>query len=230
MQIFSLLSASKLGRPICVLGETMNPFWSVAIPLMRVSISGRRLVGIPRSDSPICCGPSRTLIASGSESLIECRRYRKTVALQVQLPCDDLWTRAAGRPPFESGAQPRLTAIAGPCCGTDVWAAPAQSRVFDLRLAPLGEYSFVRRPYLGSIGCLIWAMVLRARRLILLRIHGARALGVSRFTRLLSEVARLKWRRPGSNRQPPGCKPGAFPIELRPRIRRSIITSHRPIC
>ena len=42
-----------------------------------------------------------------SESLIECRRYRKTVARQVQLPCDDLWTRAAGKPPFESGAKPR---------------------------------------------------------------------------------------------------------------------------
>src|SRR5208337_2979507 len=26
-----------------------------------------------------------------------------------------------------------------------------------------------------------------------------------------------EWRRPGSNRQPPGCKPGALPIELRPR-------------
>jgi hypothetical protein len=27
----------------------------------------------------------------------------------------------------------------------------------------------------------------------------------------------LKWRRRGSNPQPPGCKPGALPIELRPR-------------
>src|SRR5262245_39669984 len=26
-----------------------------------------------------------------------------------------------------------------------------------------------------------------------------------------------KWRRPGSNRQPPRCKRGALPIELRPR-------------
>ena len=26
-----------------------------------------------------------------------------------------------------------------------------------------------------------------------------------------------KWRRPGSNRQPPPCKSGALPIELRPR-------------
>jgi hypothetical protein len=26
----------------------------------------------------------------------------------------------------------------------------------------------------------------------------------------------VKWRRAGSNRQPPGCKPGALPIELRP--------------
>src|SRR5208337_2664840 len=27
----------------------------------------------------------------------------------------------------------------------------------------------------------------------------------------------VKWRRAGSNRQPPGCKPGALPIELRPQ-------------
>src|SRR5688500_922501 len=27
------------------------------------------------------------------------------------------------------------------------------------------------------------------------------------------------WRRPGSNRQPPACKAGALPIELRPRER-----------
>jgi hypothetical protein len=25
------------------------------------------------------------------------------------------------------------------------------------------------------------------------------------------------WRRPGSNRQPPACKAGALPVELRPR-------------
>ena len=28
----------------------------------------------------------------------------------------------------------------------------------------------------------------------------------------------FQWRRPGSNRQPPACKAGALPIELRPRI------------
>jgi hypothetical protein len=27
-----------------------------------------------------------------------------------------------------------------------------------------------------------------------------------------------KWRRPGSNRQPPPCKGGALPVELRPRM------------
>ena len=27
-----------------------------------------------------------------------------------------------------------------------------------------------------------------------------------------------KWRRPGSNRQPPACKAGALPVELRPRL------------
>ena len=29
------------------------------------------------------------------------------------------------------------------------------------------------------------------------------------------------WRRPGSNRQPPACKAGALPIELRPREKRA---------
>jgi hypothetical protein len=33
----------------------------------------------------------------------------------------------------------------------------------------------------------------------------------------------LEWRRPGSNRQPLGCKPSALPIELRPR---AITPSH----
>jgi hypothetical protein len=28
---------------------------------------------------------------------------------------------------------------------------------------------------------------------------------------------RIKWRRPGSDRQPPACKAGALPVELRPR-------------
>ena len=30
----------------------------------------------------------------------------------------------------------------------------------------------------------------------------------------------LKWRRAGSNRQPPACKAGALPIELRPQGKR----------
>ena len=29
---------------------------------------------------------------------------------------------------------------------------------------------------------------------------------------------RREWRRPGSNRQPPACKAGALPVELRPRL------------
>ena len=33
----------------------------------------------------------------------------------------------------------------------------------------------------------------------------------------VKRLIEVKWRRPGSNRQPPGCKPGALPIELRPR-------------
>ncbi len=33
----------------------------------------------------------------------------------------------------------------------------------------------------------------------------------------LGLFGRIEWRRPGSNRQPPGCKPGALPVELRPR-------------
>src|SRR5262245_5412260 len=37
----------------------------------------------------------------------------------------------------------------------------------------------------------------------------------------------LKWRRPGSNRQPPPCKGGALPIELRPRDRRRSSTFER---
>lgn len=32
----------------------------------------------------------------------------------------------------------------------------------------------------------------------------------------------VKWSRPGSNRRPPGCKPGALPIELRPRSRPKV--------
>ena len=32
-----------------------------------------------------------------------------------------------------------------------------------------------------------------------------------------SQRTSLHWSRPGSNRQPPGCKPGALPVELQPR-------------
>ena len=32
-----------------------------------------------------------------------------------------------------------------------------------------------------------------------------------------------KWRIPGSNRRPPGCKPGALPAELIPRIESSSV-------
>ena len=31
---------------------------------------------------------------------------------------------------------------------------------------------------------------------------------------------RILWRRPGSNRQPPACKAGALPVELRPLLGR----------
>ena len=32
----------------------------------------------------------------------------------------------------------------------------------------------------------------------------------------LAQQELMNWSRAGSNRQPPGCKPGALPIELRP--------------
>ena len=35
------------------------------------------------------------------------------------------------------------------------------------------------------------------------------------------------WRRPDSNRRPPGCKPGALPTELRPRL--GVIRLGRPV-
>lgn len=35
--------------------------------------------------------------------------------------------------------------------------------------------------------------------------------------------SRVKWSRAGSNRQPPGCKPGALPVELRPRKKLSAL-------
>ncbi len=38
-----------------------------------------------------------------------------------------------------------------------------------------------------------------------------------------SHLCSPKWRRPGSNRQPPPCKGGALPIELRPRSEHLII-------
>ena len=37
----------------------------------------------------------------------------------------------------------------------------------------------------------------------------------------LPEKTCSEWRRAGSNRQPPACKAGALPIELRPRVDRS---------
>jgi hypothetical protein len=36
----------------------------------------------------------------------------------------------------------------------------------------------------------------------------------------LSSARLAWWRRPGSNRQPPACKAGALPVELRPRFLR----------
>ena len=36
-------------------------------------------------------------------------------------------------------------------------------------------------------------------------------------TRSTTHSENSEWRRPDLNRQPPGCKPGALPIELRPR-------------
>ena len=32
------------------------------------------------------------------------------------------------------------------------------------------------------------------------------------------DLSPILWRRPGSNRQPPACKAGALPVELRPRM------------
>ena len=32
----------------------------------------------------------------------------------------------------------------------------------------------------------------------------------------------VKWRRPGSNRQPPACKAGALPVELRPQNSQNV--------
>ena len=37
------------------------------------------------------------------------------------------------------------------------------------------------------------------------------------FSFALQPIQFKWWRRSGSNRQPPGCKPGALPVELRPR-------------
>jgi hypothetical protein len=36
------------------------------------------------------------------------------------------------------------------------------------------------------------------------------------------DIASGEWRRPGSNRQPPACKAGALPVELRPRAATEI--------
>ncbi len=42
-------------------------------------------------------------------------------------------------------------------------------------------------------------------------------LRLSNFTATCVAVTKVQWRRSGSNRQPPACKAGALPIELRPR-------------
>ena len=44
-----------------------------------------------------------------------------------------------------------------------------------------------------------------------------------------NQAARGKWRRPGSNRQPPACKAGALPIELRPQISPSVTDTPAPV-
>ena len=44
---------------------------------------------------------------------------------------------------------------------------------------------------------------------------------VKSSTKISQKCTQTKWRRPGSNRQPPPCKGGALPIELRPRFRTS---------
>ncbi len=50
-------------------------------------------------------------------------------------------------------------------------------------------------------------------------LHVTADAGVTRVRLRLSILVRLQWRRTGSNRQPPACKAGALPIELRPRSR-----------
>ena len=49
----------------------------------------------------------------------------------------------------------------------------------------------------------------------------ARARG-TRVPLRLSILVHLEWRRTGSNRQPPACKAGALPIELRPHRRTTL--------
>jgi hypothetical protein len=51
----------------------------------------------------------------------------------------------------------------------------------------------------------------------LLRSGAFFAAPIPTFSRFPHALGTGEWRRPGSNRQPPACKAGALPIELRPR-------------
>ena len=48
------------------------------------------------------------------------------------------------------------------------------------------------------------------------------SLGGRSVASFLSFIRSNEWRRPGSNRQPPACKAGALPVELRPPGRRVV--------
>src|SRR5687768_4121082 len=50
----------------------------------------------------------------------------------------------------------------------------------------------------------------------------SRRINADAATRAQKDFSRL-WRRPGSNRQPPACKTGALPIELRPQFVSRLI-------
>ena len=43
--------------------------------------------------------------------------------------------------------------------------------------------------------------------------------GIPPISQPTGRITVAEWRRPGSNRRPPGCKPGALPTELRPRSK-----------
>jgi hypothetical protein len=47
--------------------------------------------------------------------------------------------------------------------------------------------------------------------------HGISPRSISSVQQLLPNQSSRKWRRRGSNSQPPACKAGALPVELRPR-------------